>query len=272
MALLFGLLWMVLLPPPAVADELVLDDGRVWRFAETLLKDGEYYRAISEYRRLTHFFPDSPHATAARLRIGEALLRGGEAAQAIAHFDSLETEPALAPHRDELLYLRGLSRLELDRGRPYPLREANIAAGLADLHAIAPSWPDRPRVRGFVEAMRHPPELPQKSPVFAGTLSAVLPGTGSFYVGRPAEGSLALFVNAVLIYATVNAFEEDKEGLGIVLGGFAVAFYGGAILAAVNGAHKFNDGAKAGYLARQRTRYGIVIERGALGAAFERRF
>ena len=253
-------------------QRLVLNEGQVWGFAESLFKGGEYYRAISEYRRLIHFFPDSPHYPAARLRIGEALLRGGEAGRAIGHFDTLADDPAMAPGLGTVRYLRGLSRLELEREQPYPLREEGIAAALRDFKAIDPAWPGRRRVEGFVEAVENPPELPEKSPWLAGTLSAILPGSGSFYVGRYAEGSLAFFVNAVLIYGAVNAFEEDKEGLGVVLGALGLAFYGGSIYAAANGAHKFNDGAKSAYLAGQRTRFGIVVDRTGLAGAFQRSF
>ena len=124
----------------------------------------------------------------------------------------------------------------------------------------------------FVEAVENPPELPEKSPWLAGTLSAVLPGSGSFYVGRYAEGSLAFFATAVLIYGAVNAFEEDKEGLGAVLGALGLAFYGGSILAAANGAHKFNDRGRSAYLAGQRNRFGIVVDRAGLAGAFQRSF
>jgi hypothetical protein len=100
-----------------------------------------------------------------------------------------------------------------------------------------------------------------------------VPGTGSFYVGRFAEGSLALFVNAVLIYATVNSFQRDQVGAGAVFGALALAFYGGAIYAAINGAHKFNDRARAAYLEEQRVRFGLVVPpAGGIGAAFERDF
>ena len=97
----------------------------------------------------------------------------------------------------------------------------------------------------------------------------MVPGSGSFYVGRYAEGSLAFFVTALLIYASVDAFEKDKEGLGALLGSLGIAFYGGSILAAVNGAHKLNDGVKAAYLQQQRQKFGIVVDRTGLAGAFK---
>ena len=251
-------------PAAAGAGTLVLSAPALWNYAEQLLRDGEYFRAISEYQRLLHFFPASPHARAARLRIGEAHLHGGEPEQAAATFSALLEAPELAPLQPALHYLRGLSRLEEGRDQPYTLREPRIAAALADLRAIPAGWQSEAQVPDFLAAMDAPHGVPSRSPWLAGGLSAVLPGAGSFYVGNSAEGALAFVVNALFISATVTAFRHDKEGLGVVLGVGALAFYGGNIYAATNGAHRFNDQARAAYLAQQRTRFGLVLQPGGL--------
>lgn len=257
---------------------IFLDDAAVWEFAESLYRAGEYYRAISEYQRLIHFFPRSPQATEAQLRIGLAYLQGAEPERALEHIAALREGPegpedtALAGRGDDLRYLLGLSLLERDRGRPYPLRLEGIEAALAEFRAIAPDWPERSRVADFVEAMEQPPELPEKSPFLAGTFSAVIPGTGSAYVGRWSEAALAFFLTGIFIYATVTSFERDQVAAGTVFGALALAFYGGSIWAAVGGAHKFNDRHRTEYLAQQRTKFGIVVRGRGVGAAFERNF
>ena len=267
--LLTALLLLLLTPALQAQDRrVVLNEGKLWRYAQSLFDRGEYYRAVSEYWRLLHFFPQGARDADARLRIGQALLWGGEPAQALRHFESTAEAPSLAERGDDLRYLRGLSRLELEPERPYPLREQTIGHALADLRAIDPAWRGSGQVGGFLKAMEEPPELPEKSPGFAGALSAVLPGSGSFYVGRYAEGSLAFFITALFIAASVEAFEDDREGAGLVLGSLGLAFYGGSILAAISGAHKFNDGTKAAYLAQQRRKFGIVIDRTGLAGAF----
>ena len=266
-------LFLLCQPVPAAEEErLVLDSSVLWNYAESLFGDGEYYRAVTEYKRLVHFFPAGPHAQDARLRIGLAYLRGGEPDQAVVHYAGLLETTELQDRNDDLHYLLGLSRLERDRGRPYPLRLEGIEEALADFRAISPQWPDRQRVADFAETIEHPPELPEKSPLLAGSLSAVIPGTGSFYVERYAEGALALFVNAVLIYATVNSLQRDQLAAATVFGVLALAFYGGSIYAAVGGAHKFNDRHRSEYLAGQRKRFGVLVPGGRIGAVFEQRF
>jgi hypothetical protein len=263
-------------------ERLVLSEADVWGLAEALLAEGEYYRAVTEYKRLAHYFPSGRHAAAAQQRIAVALLLGGEPAQALRHADvqlaasapssaapSSAAEPAL---RDRWLVLRAIAHLDLDADRPYPLRKRNLDQARADLAAVSPAAPEQPRIAGFLRALDDPPEQPRKSPLLAGALSALLPGTGSFYVGRPAEGALALFVNALLIGGTVTAFQEHQDGLGVGLGVLALTFYGGSIYAAASGAHKFNDRADAAYLDAQRARFGLILEPGRIGAAFQGTF
>ena len=256
----------------AARETLVLDAARLWDFAESLERQGEHYRAITEYKRLRFFFPDDARARAAELRIGLAYLRGGEAGQAVTHLrGALERDAAdpAAGYADTLRFALALGYLERGRERPYPLRLDGIEAALRTLEEIGAESPAKARAAGFAAALREPPELPEKSPWLAGTLSAVVPGAGSFYVGRYAEGSLALFVNAVLIYATVNSFQREQVAAGTVFGALALAFYGGAIYAAANGAHKFNGRALAAYLEEQRVTFGIVVPpAGGIAAAF----
>lgn len=263
---------VLLLPGWAAGAELRLDDEALWRYAEQLRQQGEYYRAVSEYKRLLHFFPASPHAARAQVSMGLALLQGGEPAQAL---DALPPD-LLGPLPDTLtgdgFFLRGVAWLDLDPTRPYALRVPELAQALREFETIPPDWPLRERTTGFVQAMREPPELPSKSPLLAGSLSAVLPGAGSFYVGRYAEGSLAFFLTALLGYATVTSFDQDHVAAGTVFGALTLAFYGGAIYSAANGAYKFNNAAQETYLGQQRRRFGIAVGAGRVAGAFNLHF
>jgi len=265
--------WAAETGPPALAREgrIVLSDSEVWDFAESLYRQGEYYRAVSEYQRLLYFFPASGHADAARIRIGQAYLLGREPAQALRHFDAL-LQREDADQRDGVLYWRGMAWLDREVDRPYSLRLESIEAALRDFHGLSPASPESRKVTPFLAALEEPHDVPSKSPALAGTFSAVIPGAGSMYVGRYAEGSLAFVVNALLISSTASAFQHHQPALGSVLGVFALAFYGGSIYAAVNGAHKFNDRAQAAYLDQQRTRFGIVVLPGGAGGALQRNF
>jgi tetratricopeptide (TPR) repeat protein len=265
-------LWLSLLPGRAAGAGLTLDDDALWGYAEQLRQQGEYYRAVSEYKRLLHFFPASPHAGRARVSLGLALLQGSEPAQAL---EALEPA-ALGRLPDTLTgdgyFLRGVAWLELDPTRPYAMREPELAQALGEFETLPPDWPLRERTAGFVRAMREPPQLPSKSPMLAGSLSAVLPGAGSFYVGRYAEGSRAFFLTALLGYATVTSFDQDHVAAGTVFGALTLAFYGGAIYSAANGAHKYNNAVRETFLGEQRRRFGIAVGAGRVAGAFNLQF
>lgn len=251
----------------AAGAGVVLQEESIWNYAELLLRQREYYRAVSEYKRLLYYFPKTPLANAASIRIGEAQLLGGEARQAIDHFTALLAEP-LPPRMDgTVLYLRGMSWLDLEAERPYSLREPNILAGLADLRAAGPDLPYAEQVRGLLNDMDSPRALPEKSALLAGSLSAVVPGLGSVYVGNYSEAALALFANTLLAYATITAFEEEQLALAAFFGTFTLAFYTGNIYAAANGAIRHNEQVNAEYLAERRAAWGIVPREQGLSAS-----
>jgi tetratricopeptide (TPR) repeat protein len=219
---------------------IVVGDTDIWKLAESLFAEREYYRAVTEYKRLLSYFPDSAHAKAAQNRIAQALLLGGEPRQALEYIRP-RAAGSSGVERDQWLVLSALGWLEADGTEPLPLRKPNIDAALKALREVSSEYPEKQNIAGFVQALDAPPDLPHKSPGLAGTLSALVPGAGSLYVGRTSEAALAFVVNALLISGTVTAFQEHQDGLGVGLGVFALAFYGGNIYAAVSGAHKYND-------------------------------
>ncbi|MBI3994018.1 MAG: hypothetical protein HY342_12155 [Candidatus Lambdaproteobacteria bacterium] len=267
--LLLAVLWCAGPVASAAGAELTLGAERQWRYAESLLLAGEYFRAVSEYQRLLHFFPAAPQSPAAQLRIAQAYLRAGQPHLALEHLARPAVQGLGPLHAGDVRFLRALARLELERDAPYALRVPRIQDALADLRAIPPDWPRHGDVAGFVGALEAPPALPDKSPWLAGGLSAVLPGSGSVYVGRYAEGALAFFLTGLLTYTAVASFDARQPALGAVFGGLALAFYGGGIYSAVGGAHKHNDALRSAYLTQQRRRYGLVVGPGGIAAAFE---
>ena len=51
--------------------------------------------------------------------------------------------------------------------------------------------------------------LPSKSPLLAGFLSTILPGSGRVYVGRPNDAFLTVFLLGVLGWAAYDGFSEN---------------------------------------------------------------
>jgi len=83
-------------------------------------------------------------------------------------------------------------------------------------------------------------KIPQKHPALAGTLS-IIPGAGHLYCGRYRDALISFLLNAGLMMAAYESFEDGNEALGSVISLFEIGFYFGNIYGAVGSAHKYNS-------------------------------
>jgi hypothetical protein len=93
-------------------------------------------------------------------------------------------------------------------------------------------------------------DLPYKDPSAAGVLGAIVPGLGHAYVGRYRDGGVALLLNALFIWASVEAFRSDQNILGGVLSFLELGWYSGSVYSAVNATHKYNRRLREDFLGR----------------------
>lgn len=254
------MLTLLLLMPslPVVSAERVLDDEALYRYAMHLYRKGEYYRAVTEYKRLLHFFPESPRAGEAQLQIGRSYMAGGLTAEAVAYWrEGLERGTSVAASLNRYRILYGISLLDHKRTDPYRLRLGHIQAAIDVLEDVEARDEESSRVQDFVQDWKTLPEPDTKSPWLAGTMSAVVPGAGSLYSGRRMEALYAFFLTSLFYLATVDAVNSDNVPLTGVFGFFTLAFYGGNIYAAVNSTHKHNDRLHADALTGLRRQHDI---------------
>lgn len=278
-------------PAPPAADAAAEADG-VRRFADRLLAEGDFYRAIGEYKRYLFLAPDAPDRTGARLAIGRAYLAGDRAADAAAWFSALaaaETDPAIAA---AWRYQAGLARLadedfavaadELEaaadglpgyRGRALTLRGFALAASDRDEEAVttlrlAAREPDAGALAPALadELARRDELVAHRSPTVAGVLSALLPGAGHVYVGDVGLGLTALAWNGLFAWGLYETVDEELWGLTAVVGVFEALFYGGAITGSIAAAHKFNRDARLNHVDDLRRRYpALDVRRSTVG-------
>lgn len=246
-------------------------------FARALRAEGDYYRAIGEYKRFLYLYPDSPAADEARLGIGRAYVLGGQAEAAEEYLHSLE---ALSPEwrsrarleigwarytgglpEAAVLSLRSFLReqgsregTDVDRAR-YLLGWALLSEGdgaqAAQAFASVTPFPEQ---RPLTEAARSWGDLPRKSPVLAGVLS-IVPGAGHVYIGQPVVGLAALAWNGLFSYALYTSIRADQVGVAVLLGALELLWYSGTIFGAVSGAQKYNRDVRQGALDALRVRY-----------------
>jgi outer membrane protein assembly factor BamD (BamD/ComL family) len=243
------------------------DADQILGFADALFNDGDYFRAITEYKRFLFLHPTDPRAGRVQLQIGLSYLRGQQWEDARQTFEAIARQHPDAEIRAEAAYLIGETAFQqgrytqaiadlqavVERYGQTPVGErARYLLGWSYLRAR--QWPEAsqtfetistasplfPSSRALADAAREGERLPRKSPALAGLMSAVIPGTGHFYTGRFRDGTIALLLNAAFLTAGIEAVSAGNEAAAGLLLFFEAAWYSGAIYGAVNAAHKHN--------------------------------
>ena len=277
-----GMVWGLGLALASVCGAQAPESVR--EFGDHLFRQGDYYRAITEYERFVFLAPEHAAAAEVRLRIGEAYYFGEKWDAAARIFRALET-----PEKDEnvrrtsALYLAAIALRQKE-----PQRSADL------LEKFLADFPDDPRRTDVVgqlilldlrsgrlgEAERRLAEanagetsslplgaadleewkrLPRKSPLLAGSLSAVLPGAGQAYVGHWSDAALAFGLNAVFAWGTYAAFHQDEDILGCFLLALDTTWYFGNVYNAANGARRANQHRQNRFFENLDVRYGVVF-------------
>lgn len=232
-----------------------------WGFAISLLEQHDPYRAITALKHAAWAAGPGARADRANLLIGKLYSDAAQPAAAKLHFRLVEEarRPGLAfPARllrlqeeclqDRVLIACGAeldqtedssglglvrylhSYVELQLGRPVPpTLEAEVAPPL------------KAKARQLLEAAPRRANLPLKSPVLAGVLSAVLPGAGQVYDGRILDGALALGLTGLPAFGTYYFARQSNVGLAVGLGLLAAVFYFGSISNAITDARRLNE-------------------------------
>ena len=242
------------------ADQLIT-------FAEHLMHEGEYFRAVTEYRRFLFYYPNDPRRTMVHFRIGLAFYRGesyGEALQTFREVTQLYPHTAYGKQAwlwqgeslarqgqytaAEELYTEITARLPNDTighqaryQRAWTLlyrRQWRDAA--AQFQQVVPESTLYQSAQFLAQAALEGERLPTKSPVLAGILSGLLPGSGQLYNGRLGDALLAFFLNGLFIAGIVEAVDSNAPIVTGILSFFEAGWYAGNIYGAVNGAHKYN--------------------------------
>jgi len=267
-----------LLSKTAAAEEagrVYIDEQLQMDLADHFFQDGDYYRAVTEYKRFLFFFPRSTQVEGVLLKVAKAYYNGKKWDEAITSCDHLLKRFPLSPLKAEVLLLTGYAhtekkewaqarhffRLVADGFPDTPsgeegqrrvaltyVKEEKWREAAAEFRKIEP-WSNLYRSsQRFAEGLDRVEEVPQKSPETAGILAALLPGAGHLYVGRYRDASVAFVLNAAFIWGAVEAFDQGNYAVGGILTFFEVGWYSGNIYSAVSSAHKYNKKSRQEYL------------------------
>jgi tetratricopeptide (TPR) repeat protein len=251
-------------------DGIVITEEIQLKLGDAFLSEGEYYRAVTEYMKFLILFPKSRKCDYALFNIGMAYSRGDEhkkAADAFAALREKYSESAFAPaaaFHEGLSYVRlempDMAGKAFDRVvKLYPSSEYAPTALMGksllllggrdsngcrkELELFLADYPDDPRgtnVREAITLLDREGEPPQKSPLLAGVMSTLVPGSGHIYAGHYGDGITSLLLNGLFMAGTVVAVRQENYAVAGIVGVIGLPFYFGNIYGAANAATKWN--------------------------------
>jgi tetratricopeptide (TPR) repeat protein len=291
-------LLLITVARPAPAATLTIDADAQYRFAQNRFDAGRFESAIDEFERFRFFFPSDRRAPTALWRIAQACYRLGRLPQTVDYVSRLIGSGKVSdPQRllkAQLLISRclvgmgqrqaaieHLTRLADAASNPSVADELNYQLGW--LYIDAGQWaraesqfarirPDHSRdyrLTALQRGMDARRRSPLKRPAVAGTL-AIIPGAGYWYCERPRDALVSLGVNAAFFLGAWEAYDNDLNTLGTLLGIVGAGFYAGSIYGSVASAHKINRDDQQRFRddLQQRFRVGLLTRRDAIGLQF----
>jgi tetratricopeptide (TPR) repeat protein len=257
---------------PSRADGQAIDKfaaKRDYDFAVMLFNQGDYYRAVTEFKRfefdtgggetaLTPSYaiaccyqhakqwPEAikawrelaknypPIATEATYRIAECSIAAGDLTTAQNILQELSnTIPPDNMFASDTKFLAGILLLTQ---RNWPAAEEQFR----NYVAAYPGFSLASSAETLADACQKIRSGKRKSPKTAALFSALIPGLGQAYAGRTGDGLSALVINAIIGLITADQFKRHNT-FGIVVGLLTFdTFYGGNIYGAIGAAKSYN--------------------------------
>ena len=271
---LLTIFFLIILAPFQTASwasgySLTLTDDVQMSLGDAFMAEGDYYRAITEYKKLSFLFPNSERRTEALYQIGMAYYLGKDFESAIRSFAKVRKTYdskyfGRAAFYEALSYEKlGNNNAAVDayeRARFFKpdapeaadahlglalnaVEQDNMDKALTLLNEFQTNFNEDERTHAINKALILIDEYEikqKKSPTLAATMSAILPGSGQIYAGRNKDGLMSFLVNGLFIAGTVAAINNENYALAAIVGGVGLPFYIGNIYGGANAAKKWN--------------------------------
>jgi tetratricopeptide (TPR) repeat protein len=287
--LIFRLILLLLLflypLSPSAAGVQSTDVEKQFSFAEHLFTEGDFYRAITEYKRLIFFFPTDSLAEKSSFRIAEIYYKVNKWSEAVEAFKSFSTKYNKSLLLVEALYFKGLAEKELrhyndalstfqeiikSRSLTYSdkaiYQSAVVLMNMEDwqrarqMFLVVPETSSlAASARIFFAGLEDMDDIPQKSPTAAGALAAILPGAGHLYTERYSDALAAFLLNGSFIWAAFELLQHENNVAGGIVLFLELGWYTGNIYSAVNSAHKYNRRTKDDFIQHLKDSAGFFL-------------
>jgi hypothetical protein len=111
----------------------------------------------------------------------------------------------------------------------------------------------------FAIGLEEMDSLHYKSPNFAATIAAIIPGSGHLYARRKRDAVTAFLLNSAFIWGAVESFEDESYALAGILTFFELGWYFGNIHSAKNCIYKYNKRLEDEYIKHLKEEKDILL-------------
>ena len=193
------------------------DSLNTLKFAKSLEKEGDYYRAITEYKRYLYSFNlNREQKDSILLKIADLNLRLKLYKEALAALRRIKDTTT-----KKFKLIKGflfLNKKEFEKSRKY-LRFSDTLYAYTFLKEK--KFKEFEKISGIrLEKINHP------NPYLAGFLSTLLPGSGKVYSGRFWDGLFSFIINFASAFTFYHYYSKNPKSVGTYIsGGVAFLFY-----------------------------------------------
>ena len=265
---------LLLLAASALLSQVKVEDMNFRKnlnFALELMQQREYYRAITEFKRINSYFPENQDYKSNLYNIAKCYELAGHNLEAINIYKEIlkiekddwqsiymaarnyqlinyfyesndfidnylhSAENARRDSLNLVMFINLLNLQDFEKANDF-IQEYEASDDLS------------PKVINFRELMDTNIPLQTKSTTKSLILSIFIPGSGYMYSGKTETGIAALLVNGLFFYVTYLSFKENNTGLGIFTGFFALGFYVGSIYGGVQATKDYNNSLKIEFI------------------------
>lgn len=268
---LSGLFLIFPAPEGSCEEKITITSEMQYDYAQTLFRNKDYDAARVEYKRFIHFFPESGRLAEAKFNIAVCLFEQKKYMEAARDFNEIILEEG--PYAGEAYFYQArafinlgntgyaeivlqnylkltddlktkdriyaeLARLHLLQAKAF--KPDSLALAKEYLSKISPSGTHAHEAEKNMDLILEAEKAPRKNPGAAGFFS-IIPGGGFLYCERYQDALVTFLLNAGLMLAAYEAYENDNKALAGVIGFVETGFYMGNIYGAVSSAHKYNQ-------------------------------
>lgn len=241
--------------------------SHLFNFADKLLQEGDYYRAITEYKRFISYYPQAPEIPDAVIGIANAYYKAEKYDDAIESYkdflakypENKNIEEAVLNLADSFIKTKRTDSAiilfdEIEEKMPdsslaeklkillgkYMLKEGRFDDAEMELGKVKEKSREKREAEVLLGSLKQMKELELKSPLLAGLMSSVLPGAGQVYAGRKKDAVFSFLLNGLFTWGAVESFNRNIYAAGAILSFFEFGWYTGNIYNAVSDTHKYN--------------------------------